>query len=80
MNDSIQGTEDATPSPGEKPQQDSDKPTPIGGVSKTHEIQIELIYGDSHKPVACNPYRVTMPDGAVVSGVLDHKGFARVCG
>lgn len=43
-------------------------------------IEIEL-RDDKGKPMAGEPYRVTLPDGETVAeGTLDEKGFARVDG
>ncbi|MFN7993069.1 MAG: type VI secretion system tip protein VgrG [Bryobacteraceae bacterium] len=45
---------------------------------KTHYIEIKLVDEDG-KPVAGEPYKVTLADGTTVAdGTLDDKGFARV--
>ncbi|HXB72169.1 MAG TPA: type VI secretion system tip protein TssI/VgrG [Candidatus Acidoferrales bacterium] len=45
---------------------------------KKHWIEIELL-DEAGKPVAGEPYRVTLPDGTTVAdGTLDEKGKARV--
>jgi uncharacterized protein (DUF2345 family) len=61
-------------------------PTPAGGSSpaagdepkKTwFEVKLEDVEG---KPVAGEPYKVTLPDGTVSEGTLDDKGKARIDG
>ena len=42
-------------------------------------IVISLVTSDKH-PVPNEPYRVTLPDGEVVSGRLDVRGRARIEG
>lgn len=42
-------------------------------------IEIELV-GEDDKPVPGARYRVTLPDGAVDEGTLDHNGWARIEG
>jgi type VI secretion system secreted protein VgrG len=45
---------------------------------KTHWIEIELL-DEAGKPVAGEPYKITLPDGTTVAdGTLDDKGRARV--
>jgi type VI secretion system secreted protein VgrG len=45
---------------------------------KKHWIEIELL-DEAGKPVAGEPYQVTLPDGTTVAdGTLDEKGWARV--
>ncbi|MFY9727991.1 MAG: hypothetical protein WAJ87_21030, partial [Bryobacteraceae bacterium] len=45
---------------------------------KTHWIEVELL-DESGKPVAGEPYKITLPDGSTVAdGTLDNKGHARV--
>jgi len=45
---------------------------------KTHWIEINLV-DEQGKPVAGEPYKVTLPDGSTVAdGTLDEKGHARV--
>ena len=46
---------------------------------KLHWVEIELKLEDG-KPVAGEPYQVTLPDGSVASGTLDDKGLARIDG
>ena len=47
---------------------------------KKHWIEIELV-DEAGKPVAGEPYQVTLPDGSTVAdGTLDEKGRARVEG
>lgn len=59
--------------PYKPPQTDEEKAT------KTSWIEIELI-DMVDKPVPGEQYEIELPDGAVASGTLDHKGFARVDG
>ena len=40
-------------------------------------IEIQLVDEDG-KPVAGEPYKVTLPDGTVADGTLDNKGSARI--
>jgi len=48
--------------------------------TKPHYIEIKLA-DDNGKPVAGEPYKVTLSDGSTVAdGTLDDKGFARVDG
>jgi type VI secretion system secreted protein VgrG len=55
-----------------KPDDDS------GKKKKKHWIEIEL-FDEEGKPVAGEPYRITLPDGSTVAeGTLNEKGFARV--
>lgn len=42
-------------------------------------IEIELV-GEDNKPIPGESYRITLPDGSVAEGTLDHQGFARVEG
>jgi type VI secretion system secreted protein VgrG len=62
----------------------SDAPThdPNSPENKTKKNWIEIkLVDDAGKPVAGEPYRVTLPDGATVAdGTLDEKGSARVEG
>jgi hypothetical protein len=45
---------------------------------KKHWIEIELL-DESGKPIAGEPYKVTLPDGSTIAdGTLDDKGRARV--
>jgi hypothetical protein len=44
-----------------------------------HWIEIQLV-GEDNKPIAGEPYKITLPDGTVDSGTLDEKGSARVDG
>lgn len=46
---------------------------------KLHWVEIELKLEDG-KPVAGEPYQITLPDGTVASGTLDEKGLARIDG
>jgi type VI secretion system secreted protein VgrG len=53
-------------------------PTSEENKVKTHWIEINLV-DDQGKPVAGEPYRVTLPDGTTVAdGTLDEKGHARI--
>ena len=40
-------------------------------------IEIELV-DEAGKPMAGEPYQITLPDGSVDSGSLDDKGFVHV--
>ncbi len=42
-------------------------------------IEIKLL-GEDDEPISGEKYRITLPDGSVVEGTLDDKGFARVKG
>lgn len=42
-------------------------------------IEIELI-DDDDKPIAGEPYRITLPDGSAATGTTDENGKARVEG
>lgn len=42
-------------------------------------IAIKLVDQDG-KPVPSEEYRITLPDGSMVEGDLDKKGFARIKG
>jgi hypothetical protein len=42
-------------------------------------IEIEMV-GEDGSPVAGEPFKITLPDGGVIEGTLDGKGFARVDG
>lgn len=42
-------------------------------------IEIELV-GEDDKPIPGEKYQITLPDGSVAEGTLDHNGFARVEG
>ena len=44
-----------------------------------HYIEIVLV-GEDGKPIAGEPYKITMPDQSVASGTTDGKGMARVDG
>jgi hypothetical protein len=50
-----------------------------GDEVQTTWIEIEMV-GEDDKPIPGEHYRITMPDGTVREGTLDHKGFARVEG
>lgn len=58
------------------------KPPTTSEDKKNKKSWIEILLVDKkNKPVAGEPYRVTLPDGATVAeGTLDEKGFARVDG
>jgi type VI secretion system secreted protein VgrG len=47
--------------------------------TQTSWIEIELV-GEDDRPIAGEPYRVTLPNGAVASGTLDENGLARLEG
>jgi hypothetical protein len=60
--------------------------TPVGGEEggeKESEelvwIEVKLVDQDG-VPVAGEAYKVTLPDGKVDSGTLDHEGFVRIEG
>ena len=58
----------------------SNAPThnPANAEPKPHWIEIELV-DEAGKPVAGEPYSITLPDGTTVAdGTLDEKGCARV--
>ena len=42
-------------------------------------IEIELV-DENNEPVPGEQYRITLPDGRLVTGTLNEKGFARVDG
>jgi hypothetical protein len=44
-----------------------------------HWIEIQLV-GEDNKPIAGEPYKITLPDGTVDEGTLDEKGSARLDG
>jgi len=46
---------------------------------KTSWIEIELV-GEDDKPIPGETYRITLSDGSVDEGTLDHKGFVRLEG
>jgi hypothetical protein len=46
---------------------------------KTSWIEIELV-GEDDQPVPGEKYRITLPDGTVDEGTLNHKGQALVAG
>lgn len=46
---------------------------------ETSWIEIELV-GEDDKPIAGERYRVTLPDGSVDEGALDHNGWKRIEG
>lgn len=46
---------------------------------KTSWIEIELL-DDDDKPVPGEPFRITVADGRVYTGTLDHRGFYRLEG
>ncbi len=48
-------------------------------AEETSWIEIELV-GEDDKPIPGEKYKISLPDGAVDEGTLDHKGFARVEG
>jgi type VI secretion system secreted protein VgrG len=53
-------------------------PTSDENKDKTHWVEINLV-DEQGKPVAGEPYQVTLPDGSTVAdGTLDEKGHARV--
>jgi hypothetical protein len=54
----------------------TDRPQP---AVRTTWIEIMLV-DDEGAPVGGEEYRLTLPDGAVVSGRLDERGFARIDG
>jgi len=53
-------------------------PTSEENKDKTHWIEIELL-DEAGKPVAGEPYKITLPDGTTVAdGTLDDKGRAKI--
>ena len=44
-----------------------------------HWIEIQLV-GEDGKPIAGEPYQITLPDASIASGTTDGKGLARVDG
>ena len=57
------------------PTHDPDSPE---NKDKKHWIEIQLL-DEAGKPVAGEPYKVTLPNGSTVAdGTLDDKGWARV--
>ena len=66
-------------------------PAAVGGASsqaqpeenanekKQSWIEIELV-GEDDQPIPGEKYQITLPDGRVAEGTLDHNGFARVEG
>ena len=72
----------------EDPKTDPTPSNPSGGGGGTtpddptqKKVWIEILLVDANdKPVAGEPYRITMPDNSVKDGTLDSNGFARVNG
>ena len=62
-----------TEKPYKPPQTDEEK------EQKNSWIEIELVDEDD-KPVAGEPFKVTLPDGSVFPGTLNEKGFYRIEG
>jgi len=61
-----------------KPESDSGAGNKSPDKKKTW---IEIVLKDEEgAPVPGEPYRITVPDGSVAQGTLDHNGFARVDG
>jgi type VI secretion system secreted protein VgrG len=76
---SLEAIQPAAPPPrqsaaGNAPTHD---PNSTANQPKKSWIEIQLVDEDG-KPVAGEPYRVTLPDGTVADGTLDNKGFARI--
>lgn len=49
----------------------------IAAQEPGHWIEIELV-GEDDRPIANEPYEVTLPDQRVISGQLDAAGWARI--
>lgn len=59
---------------GDAPVADLVQPCPLAPM---HWLEIELL-DDAGRPVAHEPYRVTLPGGQVVAGFLDANGRERL--
>lgn len=55
------------------------KPSKKDEEKKPSWIEIEMV-GEDDKPIVGEAYRIKLPEGSVVEGTLDDKGFARVDG
>ena len=55
---------------------------PAAGEAPSKKVSwIEILLVDANdKPVAGEPYKITLPDDSVKEGTLDDQGFARVDG
>jgi hypothetical protein len=53
------------------------QPCPFANKEAIHWIEIELI-GEDDKPIPWERYKVVLPDGRIVEGLLDDAGFVRI--
>jgi len=72
-----------TSSTAAKPYKPPPEPTATQGEDEDEEqaaltwVEVELV-DEADEPVAGAKYRITMPDGTVDDGVLDHTGWVRL--
>ena len=64
---------------GRPPGAEAGRPVVVASRNKTSWVLIELV-DEKSAPVPAERYRVELPDGSIVDGVLDRKGRARIEG